>query len=261
MEASDGTRLAYEVEGQGPPLVLHLGAGCDSRLWRAAGYVKPLAHSYSCILFDHRGHGLSDNPRGAVNYHLDRLTADVVELLDLLGFASTAFWGYSSGISPGVRLAERFPDRVWALVASGSVGPPDTPEDLAAWSASSAAEFREHGWDKLIARFEAQEPEPIPEWMTASIRETDVGQFIDLIESYVDWHWEEWDALPALKAPVLFLTGELEDEDDDVGRIIKTMRHGELLRMAGFGHINAFLNTATVLPRVQSFLAAHTPRL
>lgn len=65
LTAPDGTRLHYAVEGDGPSLVLHLGAGCDSELWRAAGYLEPLAKTYRCILFDHRGHGRSDRPRGA----------------------------------------------------------------------------------------------------------------------------------------------------------------------------------------------------
>jgi len=259
VESSDGVRLAYEVEGNGPFLLLHLGAGCDSGLWRAAGLLEPLARSYTCILFDHRGHGESDKPRGAAAYHIDRLTADVVQLLDQLGVDSTAFWGYSSGISQGVRLAELHPERVWALVASGSVGPPDTPEELAAWSASSAAEFRKHGWSNLIARFETQEPDPIPEWMKDRIRATDVGQFVDLIESYVDWRWDEWDVLPTLDTPVLFVTGELEDRDDDVSEIVARMRHGEVLRLPGLGHINAFLATDAVLSRVGPFLAEHAP--
>src|SRR6202022_1830607 len=34
LAAPDGTRLHYEIEGDGPALILHLGAGCDSELWR-----------------------------------------------------------------------------------------------------------------------------------------------------------------------------------------------------------------------------------
>jgi pimeloyl-ACP methyl ester carboxylesterase len=37
LAAPDGTRLRYEIEGDGPPLILHLGAGCDAGLWHAAG--------------------------------------------------------------------------------------------------------------------------------------------------------------------------------------------------------------------------------
>lgn len=259
MESSDGVRLAYSVEGAGPGLLLHLGAGCDSGLWRAAGYLPALAESYRCVLFDHRGHGQSDNPPGPDAFHIDRLTSDVVELLDHLDLDSVAFWGYSAGISPGIRLAELHPERVWALVASGAVGPPDTPEELAAWSASAAAGFREHRWEKMIERFDAQEPDPIPEWMKARIRATDIEQFANLIESYPSWHWEDWDVLPAVGTPTLFLTGELEDPDDEVGQAVGGMADGERLRLSGHGHINAFLATDHVLPRVRDFLARNDP--
>lgn len=257
--ASDGVRLGYEVQGEGPSLLLHLGAGCDSGLWGAAGYLEELARSYSCILFDHRGHGESDKPRGAAAYHIERLADDVAELLDHLGVGSTAFWGYSAGISVGVRLAQRDPRRVWALIASGAVGAPDTPEALAAWVRRAAAEFREHHWEKLVARFEAEEPDPIPQWMTDRIRATDVEQFVNLIESYPAWDWEEWDALPELETATLFLTGALEDSDDEVGQIVGLMRRGEVLRLPGKGHINAFLAATAVLPRVKAFLAEHAP--
>jgi pimeloyl-ACP methyl ester carboxylesterase len=53
--APDGVRLRYEVEGEGPALLLHLGAGCDAGLWRAAGYARRLCGSFRYILFDHRG--------------------------------------------------------------------------------------------------------------------------------------------------------------------------------------------------------------
>lgn len=259
--SSDGVRLAYRMEGEGPALLLHLGAGCDSELWEAAGYLGPLARSYTCVLFDHRGHGESDAPRGKQAYHIDRLTADVRELLDHAGIRRTAFWGYSMGISPGVRLAETCPERVWALVGSGAVGPPDSPDELAAWLESAVPEFREHGWEKLIASFEKQEPEPVPEWMTQRIGATDVEQFVDTLLSIPDWNgWEEWDVLPTLSTPTLFLTGELEDGDDNVGQVVNRMPSGERLRLPGLGHINAFLAADQVLPALEDLLARHAPR-
>jgi pimeloyl-ACP methyl ester carboxylesterase len=41
----DGVRLHYEIEGSGPPLVLHMGAGCDATMWREAGYLEPLSRA------------------------------------------------------------------------------------------------------------------------------------------------------------------------------------------------------------------------
>ena len=91
--SADGVRLKYEVEGTGPPLVLQLGAGGDSGLWRAAGYLDLLSKSYRCILFDHRGHGESDRPRGIEAHHIDRYVGDVVALLDHLKIGTSAFLG------------------------------------------------------------------------------------------------------------------------------------------------------------------------
>lgn len=257
--STDGVRLAYEIEGGGPALLFHTGAGGSGEMWRAAGYVEPLADSYSCILFDHRGHGASDIPRRPAAYHIDRLTADVVELLDHLGLGSTAFWGYSAGISPGIKLADTLPDRIWALIGSGAVAPSDTPEELRQWIDSALAEFREHGWEKLIERFERQEPDRIPEWMKERIRATDVGQFVDQILALPDWGWDEWDALLAIPTPTLFLTGALEDPADDVGRAVEQMPNGVRLRIERQGHINAFLGSSAVLPTVKRFLAEHAP--
>jgi pimeloyl-ACP methyl ester carboxylesterase len=259
IRSSDGVRLTYEAYGSGPPLLLHLGAGCDSGLWSAAGYLEPLSQSYTCILFDHRGHGASDRPQGAAAYHVDRLTADVVELVEHLDVGPVAFWGYSAGISPGVRLAELHPEQVWAIVASGAVAPPDPPDELAAWSVDAAADFREHGWEKLIARFKDQERVPIPTWMADRIRATDIEQWACLIESVPLWQWDEWDVLPEIDTPMLFLTGELEDRDDNVGTIVGRMRHAERCRLTGLGHINAFLASEQILPRVERFLAEHAP--
>jgi alpha/beta hydrolase fold len=100
LTAPDGVRLHYEIAGDGPPLILHLGAGCDSQLWGAAGYLEPLERSYRCVLFDHRGHGQCDRPRGAEANHVNRYVADVVALLDQLGVERAAFWGYSNAGTP-----------------------------------------------------------------------------------------------------------------------------------------------------------------
>jgi pimeloyl-ACP methyl ester carboxylesterase len=148
---------------------------------------------------------------------------------------------------------------VWALVGSGAVGAPGTPEELAAWTNKAAAEFRQHGWENLIKGFEAQEPEPVPEWMIDRIRATDVEQWVNFVESLVDWNWDEWDVLPHLQTPTLFLTGELEDRDREVADMVSLMPRAEVLYLPGMGHLNAFLATTAVLPRVTEFLARSKP--
>lgn len=256
LAAPDGTRLHYEIEGDGPPLILHLGAGCDSELWRAAGYVEPLAKNYRCVLFDHRGHGLSDKPRGAEANHINRYVADVVALLDHLSLERAAFWGYSAGISAGLKLAEENPTRVSALIGSGGEGRA-TPDQLREIVARRVLELREHGWEKMLGRFDDQEPEPVPEWMKERIRATDIQQFVDWFLAMPNWNWDEWEAFPHIVAPTLFLTGELEDLDDETAEAAALMPNGTRFRVPGQAHINAFLKSHVVLPHVTAFLAEY----
>ncbi|MDQ6876392.1 MAG: alpha/beta hydrolase [Candidatus Dormibacteraeota bacterium] len=254
--APDGVQLHYEIEGDGPPLVLFLGAGCDSELWRVTGYVEPLAKSYRCILFDHRGHGRSDRPRGAEANHINRYVADLVALLDHLGVERAAFWGYSSGVTVGLKVAQEHPTRITAFVGSSGVSN-RTPEEIAEMVASAGPVFREYGWEKLIANFDEQEPEPVPEWMKERIRATDTQQFIDWWEAMPDWNWRAWESLPHVVAPTLFVVGELEDPDDTTGKAAALMPNGTRLRVSGQGHINAFIRSSVVLPELIAFLAKH----
>ena len=256
LTGSDGARLHYEVEGDGPPLVLHLGAGCDSQLWRAAGYLEPLAKTYRCILFDHRGHGPSDRPRGAAANHINRYASDVVALLDHLGLARAAFWGYSNGSTVGLKVAQEHPTRISALIGSGGVGK-TTPEQIADIVARRVPEFREHGWTKLIARFDEREPDGVPDWMKERIGATDIQQFIDWLLAWPDWKWSEWDSLPHVVAPTLLVAGELEDPEDETGEAAALMPNATRLRVTGQGHINAFIKSPLILPRVRAFLAEH----
>ena len=256
LTAPDSTRLHYAVEGGGPPLVLHLGAGCDSELWRAAGYLEPLAKTYRCILFDHRGHGRSDRPLGAAANHINRYASDVVALLDHLELERAAFWGYSNGSTVGLKVAQEHPTRISALVGSDGMSKA-TPEQIAEIVARRVPEFREHGWTKLIARFDEREPDGVPHWMKERIRATDIQPFIDWLLAWPDWSWSEWEGLPHVVAPTLLVAGELEDPEDETGQAAALMPNATRLRVAGQGHINAFIKSPLVLPRVRAFLAEH----
>ncbi len=249
----DGVRLCYESHGAGPPVVLHLGAGCDFGLWDQAGYLEPLSREFRCLLFDHRGHGESDHPRGAAANHIDRFCDDVVALLDHLEVGSASFWGYSNGVSVGLRVAERHPSRLRALIGSGGVGrvPPGYFEER---MPLRIAEFRAHGWEKLIGRFDEQEPEGVPGWMKERIRATDIQTFIDWLEAFPEWGDEEWDALPRIEVPTLFIVGELEDPEDETGEGAAMMPKASRIRVAGQGHIGAFIRSQLTMADAIAFL-------
>ena len=76
--------IRYEVEGQGPSLVLHHGFSENLTTWYWKGFVEALKDAYQLILFDVRGHGESDEPHHPDAYVLPDYTSDVIALLDAL---------------------------------------------------------------------------------------------------------------------------------------------------------------------------------
>lgn len=122
--------LAYDVRGDGPPMVLLHGLGERASGWdpvRAA-----LAADHTTYAVDLRGHGDSDWPG---EYSHDVIEADVMGLLDLLGLASVVLLGHSMGGSVAFRIAARRPELVGRLVVEDVIPPfprtrpiPERPE-------------------------------------------------------------------------------------------------------------------------------------
>jgi pimeloyl-ACP methyl ester carboxylesterase len=89
----NGVTLRYEVEGDGPPLLLISGLGASSLAWAAV--VPRLAAHHTVITFDNRGTGRSDVPPGP--YAIDDLADDTAALVDHLGLGPVAAVGWSLG--------------------------------------------------------------------------------------------------------------------------------------------------------------------
>ncbi|WP_048649284.1 3-oxoadipate enol-lactonase [Nitratireductor soli] len=110
----NGVVLHHEVRGpaDGPVLVFSNSLGTDFRIWDAVA--ARLANNYRLVLYDKRGHGLSEaTPQPyALTDHVDDLAA----LLDHLGVARAAIVGLSVGGMIAQGLAARRPDLVSALV-------------------------------------------------------------------------------------------------------------------------------------------------
>ena len=90
---SDGTRLAFQVQGSGRPLL------CLSGLTRTMAdfdHVLPHLAGLQVIRMDYRGRGASDWADPAT-YTIVQEAEDALALLDHLGIASTAILGTSRG--------------------------------------------------------------------------------------------------------------------------------------------------------------------
>ncbi|MEU0133916.1 alpha/beta fold hydrolase [Streptomyces sp. NPDC006296] len=110
--AADGTRIAYQLQGSGPPLVLLAGQANNHHWWDA---VRDDFHSArSTLTLDYRGTGRSDKPD--TPYSTGLFAQDVIAVLDALGIDRADVYGTSMGGRVAQLLAARHPHRVGALV-------------------------------------------------------------------------------------------------------------------------------------------------
>lgn len=93
-----GLRIAYHVEGSGPPAVLVHGYTASGWAnWVATGWVERLAVRHTLVIPDLRGHGLSEKPWRTEAYSLAAFAADVLAVMDEEGIDRAALVGYSMG--------------------------------------------------------------------------------------------------------------------------------------------------------------------
>lgn len=129
----DGTDLYYETHGEGPFLVFAHGAGGNHLSWWQQ--VPAFRDRYTCVTFDHRGFGRSDDPRPADQW--PGFAADLEALLDHLEAPDVRLVAQSMGGWTCLAYAAAHPERVRALVMGDTVGglelppPPPAPQSSA----------------------------------------------------------------------------------------------------------------------------------
>ncbi len=110
-----GVQLYFEEDGQGPPVVFAHGAGGNHLSWWQQ--VPAFSRHYRCVVFDHRGWGLSPdgNDAGPAAF-----VEDLRGLLDQLGIERTALVAQSMGGLTCLGFTLAYPERVRALVMANT---------------------------------------------------------------------------------------------------------------------------------------------
>jgi len=115
--STNGVRLNVLQDGprDGPLLIFLHGFPEFSYGWRKQ---MPFfaAQGYRVWAPDSRGHNLSDKPRGAAEYTLDKLAADVVGLIDAAGVDKANVVGHDWGGAVAWKLGADYPQRLNKLV-------------------------------------------------------------------------------------------------------------------------------------------------
>jgi pimeloyl-ACP methyl ester carboxylesterase len=168
----NGIDLAYEVRGDGPPLLLLHGFFGSSGDWVHLFDLDALAKQWRLIMPDARGHGRSTDPAGRLSHR--QAAADIAALLDHLKVDRVKAVGLSFGGNILLHLATAAATRA-RLEAMVTIGSPSTfPPSARAIMATITVESRtEDAWREMRARHMHGDDQIRALWRTAHDFSTD----------------------------------------------------------------------------------------
>ena len=245
---NQGIRIYYEVEGEGPPLVLLHGLSGSFEQWHQAGYVEALKSDNQLILIDARGHGASDKPHDPEAYKMALRVSDVIAVLDDLNINKAHYLGYSMGGWIGWGIAKYAPERFHSLIIGGADPYERDPEEPNFW-----LELFKKGMDAYLA---ALEPMFGKRWTPegkAMALANDLEALIALTSVRERLGFE--DILPTITMPCLLFVGEAAGEYAGAKECIKHMPNATFVSLPGLDHIEACFRIDLVLPHIRKFLA------
>ncbi|MEP9379489.1 alpha/beta hydrolase [Aquabacter sp. CN5-332] len=116
----DGIKLAYDVEGRGPPLLIIGGLAADRIFW---GLSRPLLSDFTTLSFDNRDMAASGRADGP--YTVADMAGDALAVMDAAGIERAHVLGHSMGGAIAQELALMAPERVDSLILTNSLARQD----------------------------------------------------------------------------------------------------------------------------------------
>ncbi len=218
--AADGARIAYDVSGRGPALMLLHGFGNSRLTWHDYGWVERLSAAFSVITVDLRGCGESEAPLDPARYAPAAHLGDLHQIADACGADRFTLIGFSWGATVARYLAAHS-DRVARVVLMG-------------------AYFGQYFTDAYLATLlDHYQGDPL---MTVRI------------EGLRAWPGVE---ATDLRCPALVISGT---EDGNVVKMLRGQREAveaagiEVIIFDGLDHSGLVEAAETVVPRVQAFV-------
>ncbi|SRR5581483_3266361 len=118
----DGTRIAFAIAGEGPPLVKvgnymgHVEYDWDSPVW--AHWLEELTRSHTLIYYDERGSGLSD--WNAEDVSFESWVRDLEAVVNAARLQRFPLFAMSQAGAVAVAYTARHPDKVSRLIVHGA---------------------------------------------------------------------------------------------------------------------------------------------
>lgn len=254
--------LHYESYGDGPALVLAHGAGGNTLVWWQQ--VPAFADRYRVVTFDHRGFGRSRCEAGheQARYFADDLAA----VLDHAGVGRCALVCQSMGGWTGLHFTLARPERVAALVLSGTPAGIATPRVMTALlaigsAAAAMGELSAPAWNQphpaLAADIFARDPaRGFLYAQLAALNPPGGLARLALHEMSIEPARLAGYAVPSL---LLGGSGDLLFAPEVLQEVAATLPGARFHEIAGAGHSPYFEAPQAFNAALAAFLAAHWP--
>ena len=261
----NGTRLYYEVQGAGVPVVMIHGGLVDRRMWDEQ--FKTFARQCRVIRYDARGYGLSDGPPGP--YHDEE---DLRELLAHLGIDNAHIIGLSMGGRIAIDFALEHPEMTASLIAVGpglsgyQFSSPEFEQYIKQWRAArESGDLSQTGECALRAWTDG--PRRPPEEVNPDVREKVRAMSMENMRPGRNLAQPQSPDPPAIerlgdiKAPTLAIVGELDMPDirSIVDLIAEGVPGAKKLIIEGAAHMVNMEQPKAFDEAVLEFLSSITP--
>jgi 3-oxoadipate enol-lactonase len=237
---SGATQIYWEESGHGEPLLLIMGLGYAHQMWFRTRPVGD-AH-YRTVLFDNRGVGKTDVPRGP--YSIAQMADDAAAVLDAAGIQRARIFGISMGGMIAQEFAIRYPERVERLIlgctaCGGSNAVPAAAKVLQVLMAR-ATMTPEEGAEAMVPYiYDAATPrERIDQDLVIrrSVYPSAQG-YMGQVQGILAWSC--YDRLASIHAPTLVIHGETDQlvPPENAGIIASRIPGAELVILPHASHI------------------------
>ena len=199
---NNGSDLYYASDGEGNPIVLLHCLPTDHRLWK--NQVFSLSPRFKTLAPDFRGLGLSEDTDAAID--LDLLSNDILKLMEMEKIDGAVLAGVSLGAAVAQHFTVKHPDRVRALVLSGTMH-------------TSQSESLQRHFDGRIAGYSSEDArsyylKQLESIFSPTFATSSEGR--EIIRSYMD-RWEHISHSSIIKLFQALKGLDLEDEISSIG--------------------------------------------
>jgi pimeloyl-ACP methyl ester carboxylesterase len=233
-------KMYYEIRGSGSPLLMIMGWTANKDWW-PEDFLCYLEKYYTLILFDNRGAGRTDSPRGL--YYIAQLADDVMALMNVLNIQKAHVFGVSMGGMIAQELTIRYPDRVEQLILGCTTCGPKRGQALSFIGVYYGVSYGfRYGYnlDKWLIRLVLSRSE-LNDKDQEFIRRIRIAPIKRLDKWKQFWAVRKFDSysrLEKIKCPVLVMTGTkdllMPQKNSDI--LVEKIPDAKLIKMHGLSH-------------------------